>query len=38
MKHLTEDNRTRLTIDLISDEAITTSEIEGGEILNRDSV
>ncbi len=37
IKHLTEDNKTRLTIDLISDEAITTSEIEG-EILNRDSV
>ena len=37
IKHLTEDSKTRLTIDLISDEAITTSEIEG-EILNRDSV
>lgn len=37
VKHLTEDNKTRLTIDLISDEAITTSEIEG-EILNRHSV
>lgn len=37
VKHLTEDNKIRLTVDLISDEAITTSEIEG-EILNRDSV
>ncbi len=37
IKHLAEEDRTRLTIDLISNEAITTSEIEG-EILNRDSV
>ena len=37
VKHLTEDDKIHLTIDLISDEAITTSEIEG-EILNRDSV
>lgn len=37
IKHLAEEDRTQLTIDLISNEAITTSEIEG-EILNRDSV
>ena len=37
IKHLTGENKTRLTIDLISNEAVTTSEIEG-EILNRDSV
>jgi Fic family protein len=36
-KHLGEDDRQTLRIDLISDEAIKTSEIEG-EILNRDSV
>ena len=37
VKYLTEDEKTRLTIDLISNEAVTTSEIEG-EILNRESV
>jgi Fic family protein len=37
VRHLTEENKTRLTIDLISNEAVTTSEIEGA-ILNRDSV
>ena len=37
IKHLTGENKTRLTIDLISNEAVTTSEIEG-ELLNRDSV
>lgn len=36
-KHVTEGDRQSLRIDLISDEAIKTSEIEG-EILNRDSV
>ncbi|MFZ1803422.1 MAG: Fic family protein [Nitrospira sp.] len=36
-KHLTEGEKSQLTIDLISNEAVTTSEIEG-EILNRDSV
>lgn len=37
IKYLAEEEKTRLTIDLISNEAVTTSEIEG-EILNRDSV
>ncbi|MDF0652358.1 MAG: Fic family protein [Nitrospira sp.] len=37
IKHLTEGDQSQLTIDLISNEAVTTSEIEG-EILNRDSV
>ena len=37
VKYLAEEDKTRLTIDLISNEAVTTSEIEG-EILNRDSV
>lgn len=37
IKHLTEEDTSQLTIDLISSEAVTTSEIEG-EILNRDSV
>jgi Fic family protein len=36
-KHVAEGDRQSLRIDLISDEAIKTSEIEG-EILNRDSV
>ncbi len=36
-KHLGDDEKTQLTIDLISDEALKTSEIEG-EILNRDSL
>ena len=37
LKHLTEDDKTRLTVDLMSSEAINTSEIEG-ELLDRDSV
>ena len=37
IKYLAEEEKTGLTIDLISNEAVTTSEIEG-EILNRDSV
>jgi Fic family protein len=37
IKHLPEGEKSQLTIDLISNEAVTTSEIEG-EILNRDSV
>ncbi|MBL8043397.1 MAG: Fic family protein [Nitrospira sp.] len=37
VKHLTGENKTRLIIELISTEAVTTSEIEGA-ILNRDSV
>ncbi len=37
IKHLTEGDQSQLTIDLISNEAVTTSEIEG-ETLNRDSV
>ena len=36
-KHIGADDKDRLKIELISDEAIKTSEIEG-EILNRDSV
>jgi Fic family protein len=36
-KHVGDDDRQTLRIDLISEEAIKTSEIEG-EILNRDSV
>ncbi len=35
--HVTEEEKLTLTIDLLSDEALKTSEIEG-EILNRDSV
>jgi Fic family protein len=35
--HLNRDNKTALTIDLLSDEAYKTSEIEG-EYLNRDSL
>jgi Fic family protein len=37
IKHLAGENKTRLMIDLISTEAVTTSEIEGA-MLNRDSV
>ena len=37
LKYLPEDDKTSLTVDLISNEALKTSEIEG-EILNRDSV
>lgn len=36
-KHIKDDDRQILTIDLISDEALQTSEIEG-EYLNRDSL
>src|SRR5580704_9800950 len=36
-KHIGSDDRDTLKIELISDEAVKTSEIEG-EILNRDSV
>lgn len=36
-KHLTEDDKNTLKIEIISNEAIKTSEIEG-EYLNRDSV
>jgi Fic family protein len=37
IKHLGEDERTQLIVDVMSGEALTTSEIEG-EILNRASV
>jgi len=37
IKHLTEDERYTLTVELMSTEAVTTSAIEG-EVLNRDSV
>lgn len=37
LKYLPEDDKTSLTVDLISNEALKTSEIEG-EILSRDSV
>jgi len=37
LKHLPQSGREQLTIDVISTEALTTSEIEG-EILNRASV
>lgn len=37
VKHLAEPEQESLTIEAMSDEAVTTSEIEG-EILNRDSV
>ncbi len=36
-KHITEDEKQTLLIDMISDEALKTSEIEG-EFLNRDSI
>ena len=36
-KHIGADDQNTLKIELISDEAVKTSEIEG-EILNRDSV
>ncbi|MCP3475708.1 Fic family protein [Bradyrhizobium sp. CCGUVB1N3] len=36
-KHVSQDEQTNLRIELISEEALKTSEIEG-EILNRDSV
>ena len=36
-KHINEDEKDLLTIDLISTEALKTSEIEG-ELLNRDSI
>ena len=37
VKHLGDDDRAAVTIDIITDEALKTSEIEG-ELLNRDSV
>ena len=37
LKHIGENDKLHLTVDLMSTEAINTSEIEG-EILNRDSV
>ncbi len=37
LRHIGEDDKLHLTVDLMSTEAINTSEIEG-EILNRDSV
>lgn len=37
IKHVTDDDRQQLIIELIRDEALNTSEIEG-EILNRDSL
>ena len=37
LKHVSEDQKDDLIVDLISTEAVKTSEIEG-EILNRDSV
>jgi Fic family protein len=36
-RHLSDNDKTDLTVDMMSDEALTTSEIEG-EYLNRDSV
>jgi Fic family protein len=37
VKHVVDDDKQQLTVDLISDEAFNTSEIEG-EILNRESL
>ena len=37
VRHLTEDDRAAVTIDIMTGEALKTSEIEG-ELLNRDSV
>jgi Fic family protein len=37
VKHLTKENRDQLTVEAMSDEAVTTSKIEG-ETLDRDSV
>jgi Fic family protein len=37
VQHLADDNRERLVIESMSDEAVTTSQIEG-EVLNRESV
>lgn len=37
MKHINDDDKEMLTVNLISDEALKTSEIEG-ELLNRDSL
>ncbi|GGN59177.1 cell division protein Fic [Novosphingobium indicum] len=37
VKHLTEDYRSAITVDIMTGEALRTSEIEG-ELLNRDSV
>ncbi len=37
VKHVADDDKTQLTIEIISDEAFNTSDIEG-EILNRESL
>jgi len=37
IRHISEGDREQITVDLISEEALNTSEIEG-EILNRDSL
>ena len=37
VSHLDDESRDRLTVEAMSDEAVTSSEIEG-ELLNRDSV
>lgn len=37
LRHLDDENRERLTVEAMSEEALTTSEIEG-ELLDRDSV
>jgi hypothetical protein len=37
LRHLRDDDKDALTVDLISDEALKTSEVEG-EYLNRESV
>jgi len=37
IRHIDEDDQEQITVDLISEEALNTSEIEG-EILNRDSL
>jgi Fic family protein len=37
IRHVTEDDQEQITVELISEEALNTSEIEG-EILNRDSL
>ena len=37
IRHISEGEREQITVDLISEEALNTSEIEG-EILNRDSL
>jgi Fic family protein len=37
IRHITEDDKEQITVELMSEEALNTSEIEG-EILNRDSL